>query len=69
MMLSGYYLQKWVENRYHFSLKDHIEAITIAIILITTLPVLFKLFFGKKDPEVESAEELVKDLGNDEKLL
>ena len=49
MMLGGHFLQSWVLNQFGFSLKDHIEAITIAIIVVTTLPVLYKLFFGKKD--------------------
>lgn len=48
MMLGGFFLQTWVENQFGFSLKDHIEAIAIGIILITTLPVLYKLFFAKK---------------------
>jgi membrane-associated protein len=48
MMLGGHFLQSWVLNQFGFSLKDHIEAITIGIILVTTLPVLYKLFFGKK---------------------
>lgn len=48
MMLGGYFLQSWVERRFGYSLKDHIEVITIIIILITTLPVLYKLFFGRK---------------------
>jgi len=48
MMLGGYFLQSWVERQFNFSLKDHIEAITIVIILVTTLPVLYKLFFAKK---------------------
>jgi membrane-associated protein len=48
MMLGGHFLQSWVLDQFHFSLKDHIEAITIGIILVTTLPVLYKLFFGKK---------------------
>lgn len=48
MMLGGHFLQAWVLNQFHFSLKDHIEGITIVIILVTTLPVLYKLFFGKK---------------------
>lgn len=48
MMLGGHFLQSWVLSEFGFSLKDHIEAITIGIILITTLPVLYKLFFGKK---------------------
>jgi len=48
MMMGGYFLESWVLSRWGFSLKDHIEAITIAIILVTTLPVLYKLFFSKK---------------------
>ena len=48
MMLGGHFLQSWVLSQFGFSLKDHIEAITIGIILVTTLPVLYKLFFGKK---------------------
>jgi membrane-associated protein len=52
MMLGGYYLEGWVAKRFNFSLKDHIEAIAILIILITTLPVLYKLFFAKKKPVI-----------------
>ena len=49
MMLGGYFLQSWVLKQWGFSLKDHIEGVTIGIILVTTLPVLYKLFFGKKE--------------------
>jgi membrane-associated protein len=49
MMLGGYYLQTWIHKEFGFSLQDHIEPITIGIILITTLPVLYKIFFGKKN--------------------
>ena len=48
MMLSGYFLDSWVKRKFDYSLQDHIEAIAIGIILVTTLPVLYKLFFGKK---------------------
>ncbi|HWB25866.1 MAG TPA: DedA family protein [Chitinophagaceae bacterium] len=48
MMLGGYYLQDWVQKKYGFDLKDHIELIAIIIIVVTTAPVLYKLFFGKK---------------------
>ncbi|HEX2533523.1 MAG TPA: DedA family protein [Chitinophagaceae bacterium] len=48
MMLGGYFLQTWVLKEFDFSLKDHIEQITLVIILVTTLPVLYKLFFAKK---------------------
>jgi membrane-associated protein len=44
MILSGYFLGEvpWV--------KQNFEKIVIGLILITTLPVLFKMFFGKKKP-------------------
>jgi membrane-associated protein len=48
MMLGGYFLEEWVKRKFHFSLLDYIELITVAIVLITTLPVLYKLFFSKK---------------------
>jgi membrane-associated protein len=49
MMLTGYFLDSWVKRKFDFSLQDHIEAIAIGIILVTTLPVLYKLFLGKRD--------------------
>jgi len=49
MMLGGHFLQSWLLRQYGFSLKDHIEPITFGIILITTLPVLYKIFFSKKN--------------------
>jgi membrane-associated protein len=48
MMLGGYFLNSWVLRKFGFSLQEYIEPITIAIILVTTLPVLYKLFFAKK---------------------
>lgn len=48
MMLGGHFLNQWVKTRFGFELKDHIEAITIAIVLITTLPVLYKIFINRK---------------------
>ncbi|TMI93861.1 MAG: DedA family protein [Bacteroidetes bacterium] len=55
MMLGGFFLQTWVEKKFDFSLKDHIEAITIGIILVTTLPVLYKLIFGRHEEESSKA--------------
>ena len=51
MMLGGHFLESWVQRRFDFSLKDHIEAITIGIVLVTTLPVLYKLFFGRSNED------------------
>lgn len=48
MVLGGYFLEAWVKREFGISLTDYIELIAIGIILITTLPVLYKLFFSKK---------------------
>ncbi|MBK5269825.1 MAG: DedA family protein, partial [Bacteroidia bacterium] len=52
MMLSGYFLDSWVKQKFGFSLQDHIEVIAIGIILVTTLPVLYKIFFSKKEDKI-----------------
>jgi membrane-associated protein len=49
MVVAGHYLYKLFLNKFNFNLKEHLEAIVIAIILVTTLPVVYKLFFGKKE--------------------
>lgn len=38
--------------------KDHLEYIILALILVTTAPVLIKMFFGKKQPATSAAEKL-----------
>lgn len=61
MMMGGYFLQAWVLKKFDFNLKDHIEVIAIVIIVITTLPVIWKLFFSKKKVvDVEKEEILPK---------
>lgn len=52
MMLAGHYLDKAFPN-----LKEHLELIILVIVLITTLPVLIKVVFGKaKHPNAHPAE-------------
>ena len=48
MVLGGYFIEFWVNRQFGFSLTDYIEVIAVGIILITTLPILYKLFFAKK---------------------
>ena len=48
MLFAGHYLDKFFIDKFNFDLKKHLEVIVIGIILITTLPVLYKMFFGKK---------------------
>ncbi|MHA4809386.1 DedA family protein [Flavitalea flava] len=48
MLFAGHYLAKFFMVKFGFDLKKHLEVIVIGIVLITTLPVIYKLFFGKK---------------------
>ncbi len=48
MMMAGHYLDKLFVKEFGFDLKQHLELIVIGIVLITTLPVLYKIFFGKR---------------------
>jgi membrane-associated protein len=48
MIFAGYFLQKWVWNLFHFDLKEHLELIVLGIVLVTTAPVLIKVFSRKK---------------------
>lgn len=53
MLVAGHYLQIFFLKKFDFDLKEHLEVIVIGIVLITTLPVLYKLFFGKRATRAE----------------
>lgn len=58
MVFGGHYLQKLFETEFNFDLKQHLEVIVIVIVLVTTAPVLIKLFFSKSsEKKIEVAEE------------
>lgn len=46
--MAGHYLDKLFISKFGLDLKKHLELIVIGIVLITTLPVLYKLFSVKK---------------------
>ena len=48
MIFSGHYLYELFLTQFHIDLKHYIEIIVIAIILITTIPVLMKLLKKRK---------------------
>ena len=48
MLFAGHFLQKWILAQFGFDLKDHLEVIVIGIVLVTSGPVMLKLFTGKK---------------------
>lgn len=49
MLFAGHYLDKLFLMKFGFDLKKHLEVIVIGIVVITTAPVIYKLFFGRKD--------------------
>lgn len=57
MIFGGHFLQAFIEKKYGFSLKDHIELITVLIILITTLPVIYKMIVTKKEKPLQQKLE------------
>ena len=60
MLAGGHYLQKFFLEQFNYDLKEHLEMIVLGIVLVTTAPVLLKLFFGRKrDPAepLNSSEE------------
>lgn len=48
MLFIGHYLNAFTKKQFGIDLEKHLEIIVILIVLVTTAPVLFKLFFGKK---------------------
>ena len=52
MLIAGHYLDKLFIKNFGFDLKKHLEAIVIVIVLITTLPVIYKIFSKKKPGNV-----------------
>jgi membrane-associated protein len=52
MMLAGHYLDKAFPN-----LKEHLELIIVVIVVITTLPVLIKLVFGKPKQTAQTPQQ------------
>lgn len=66
MLFAGHFLQKWMYSQFGFDLKEHLEIIVLAIVLVTTLPVIIKLISGKnKKPSTlvkEAQEERIDNL-------
>jgi membrane-associated protein len=48
MVGGGHYLDKFISKKYHFELREHIDMIVILLCIITCLPLVYKVAFGKK---------------------
>jgi len=51
MIIAGHFLQKWILTQFNFDLKKHLELIVLGIVIVTTAPVLIKLFSVRKNKE------------------
>ena len=49
LIFAGHYLDKLFIQQFGIDLKKKLELIIIVIVLVTTLPVIFKFLFGKKN--------------------
>jgi membrane-associated protein len=47
MLFAGHFLYKWVLTKFNIDLKEHLEMIVILIVLISTVPIIYKFFFAK----------------------
>jgi len=58
MVLGGFFLQRWLLSSYNFDLKEHLEVIVIGIVVVSTLPIIIKLIFGKKKKPEDGASKI-----------
>jgi membrane-associated protein len=58
MLFAGHYLHKIILEKFNFDLKEHLEIIVLGIVIVTTAPVIYKLFFTKKKSLVDKGENL-----------
>jgi membrane-associated protein len=62
MVLAGHFLQKWILDWFGFDLKKHLEIIVIGIVVVTSGPVLYKMFFSKKkSPTLEIGKNVMDE--------
>lgn len=52
LIFSGHYLDKLFIEQFGIDLKTHLEIIILVIVLITTIPLVLKVVFGKKKEEM-----------------
>lgn len=48
MVFAGHFLQKWLYDGFGFDLKQHLGLIVLVLVLVTTVPILYKLIRRKK---------------------
>lgn len=54
MLFAGHFLYKWVLSKFNIDLKEHLEMIVILIVLVSTVPIIYKFFFSKSKTNSEN---------------
>lgn len=54
MLFAGHYMYQFFLKRFNFDIKEHLEAIVIVIILVTTAPVIWKVFTRRHKKDHDS---------------
>ncbi|AYO57402.1 alkaline phosphatase [Chryseobacterium sp. 6424] len=57
LIFAGHYLDKFFIDQFGIDLKSHLELIILIIVLITTVPLVTKFFFRKKEDQLPNAGE------------
>jgi len=57
LVYAGHYLDKLFDEKFGIDLKSHLEYIILIIVLITTLPVVMKFFFGKAEAPKNNTDQ------------
>ena len=55
MLFAGHFLNKWVMSNFGIDLKQHLEMIVILIVIVSTVPIIYKFFFAKDKPKSEKS--------------
>ncbi|MDX1936856.1 MAG: VTT domain-containing protein [Flavihumibacter sp.] len=55
MIAAGHYLQKLFMSQFNFDLTKHLEIIVLGIVLVSTLPIIFKLLKNRREEKQKKA--------------
>jgi membrane-associated protein len=55
MIAAGHYLQKLFMSQFNFDLTKHLEIIVLGIVLVSTLPIIFKLLKNRREEKKKAS--------------
>lgn len=57
LVFAGHYLDQLFLTQFNIDLKAHLESIILVLVLVTTLPVILKIIFGKPNERTDAEED------------